>query len=88
MLARVRILTRPGSAIVIPESALVFDDNAYYAFIVVSPNSIERRRVQTGDWNERGYARVLSGIVPGEEFLSTESLRMNSLWHLAHGEIS
>jgi Cu(I)/Ag(I) efflux system membrane fusion protein len=88
MLARVRIVTKPGLALVIPQSALVFDDNAFYAFIVVGANSVERRRVEIADWNERGYARVVSGINPGERFLTTESLRMNSLWHEAHGESS
>ena len=88
MLARVRIVTRPGLALLIPQSALVFDDNAYYAFIVAGANRVERRRVEIADWNERGYARVVSGINPGERFLTTESLRMNSLWHVAHGETS
>jgi membrane fusion protein, copper/silver efflux system len=88
MLARVRIVTNPGLALVIPQSALVFDDNAYYAFIVAGANSVERRRVEIADWNEHGYARVVNGIHPGERFLTTEALRMNSLWHLARGESS
>jgi membrane fusion protein, copper/silver efflux system len=88
MLARVRIVTSPGLALVIPQSALVFDDNAYYAFIVAGANSVERRRVEIADWNEHGYARVVSGINPGDRFLTTESLRFNGLWHAAHGETS
>jgi Cu(I)/Ag(I) efflux system membrane fusion protein len=88
MLARVRIVTSPGLALVIPQSALVFDDNAYYAFIVAGANSVERRRVEIADWNEHGYARVVSGIKPGDRFLTTESLRFNALWHAAHGETS
>jgi multidrug efflux pump subunit AcrA (membrane-fusion protein) len=88
MLARVRIVTSPGLALVVPEEALVFDDNAYYAFIVAGADSVERRRVEVADWNEHGYARVLRGIKPGEKFLTTQSLRMNALWHTAHGETS
>ncbi len=88
MLARVRIMTNPGRALVVPQSALVFDDNAYYVFIVAGANKVERRRVDIADWNEYGYSRVLSGIKPGEKFLTTESLRMNALWHAAHGESS
>jgi membrane fusion protein, copper/silver efflux system len=88
MLARVRIVTNPGLALVIPQSALVFDDNAYYAFIVVGANTVERRRVEISDWNEHGYARVVNGINPGERFLTTEALRMNSLWHMARGKSS
>jgi len=88
MLARVRIVTSPGQALVIPQSALVFDDNAYYAFIVAGANSVERRRVEITDWNEHGYARVVSGIKPGDRFLTTDSLRFNALWHAAHAETS
>ncbi|MFZ0887664.1 MAG: efflux RND transporter periplasmic adaptor subunit [Candidatus Binataceae bacterium] len=88
MLARVRIVTGPGLALVVPQSALVFDDNAYYLFIVAGPNTVERRRVEIADWNEHGYARVASGIKPGEKFVTTESLRMNALWHAAHGQAS
>jgi membrane fusion protein, copper/silver efflux system len=88
MLARVSIDTRSGSALVIPQSALVFDDNAYYVFILVAEDTVERRRVEIADWNEHGYARVTGGIVPGERLLTTQSLRMNSLWHIARGEAS
>jgi RND family efflux transporter MFP subunit len=88
MMARVRIVTRPGLALVIPQSALVFDDSAYYAFVVAGVDTFERRRVEIGDWNERGYARVVSGVRPGERFLINQALRMNALWHLARGETS
>ena len=88
MLARVRIATSPRLALVIPQSALVFDDNAYYAFIVTGADNVERRRVEIADWNEHGYARVVSGIKPSDRFLTTESLRFNALWHAAHGKTS
>jgi membrane fusion protein, copper/silver efflux system len=88
MLARVRIVTSPGLALVITQSALVFDDNAYYAFILAGANSVERRQVEIANWNEHGYARVVSGIKPGDKFLTTESLRFNAIWHTAHGETS
>jgi Cu(I)/Ag(I) efflux system membrane fusion protein len=88
MLARVRIVTAPGLALVVPQSALVFDDNGYYAFVVAGANSLERRRVEIADWNEHGYARVTSGVRPGERLVTMESLRMNTLWHMAHGETS
>mgnify|MGYP001344915405 CR=1 FL=1 len=88
MLARLRIVTSPGLALLIPQTALVFDDNAYYAFIVAGANRVERRRVDIADWNEHGFARVVRGIKPGEKFVTTESLRMNALWHAAHGQTS
>ena len=49
MLARVRLVTSPRLALVIPQSALVFDDNGYFAFIVTGANSVERRRVEIAD---------------------------------------
>jgi Cu(I)/Ag(I) efflux system membrane fusion protein len=88
MLARVRLITSPRLALVIPQSALVFDDNGYFAFIVTRADSVERRRIEIADWNEPGYARVLSGIKPGDRFLTTESLKFNALWHAAHGRTS
>ena len=88
MLARVRLVTSPRLALVIPQSALVFDDNGYFAFIVTGAHSVERRRVVIAEWNEPGYARVLSGITPGDRFITTESLKFNALWHAARGQIS
>jgi Cu(I)/Ag(I) efflux system membrane fusion protein len=88
MLARVRLITNPRLVLVIPQSALVFDDNGYFAFIVTGANSVERRRIEIADWNEPGYARVLSGIKPGDRFLTTESLKFNALWHAARGRTS
>ncbi len=88
MLARVRLTNSPRLALVIPQSGLVFDDNGYFAFIVTGADSVERRRIEIADWNEPGYARVLSGIRPGDRFLTTESLKFNALWHAAHGRTS
>jgi Cu(I)/Ag(I) efflux system membrane fusion protein len=88
MLARVRITTQPGAALVVPQEALVFDTDSYYAFVVVSPERVTRRKVSVTSWNERGYARVLSGLEPGEQIVQGESLQMNALWHQAHGESS
>ena len=69
MLARVRLVTSPRLALVIPQSALVFDDNAYFAFIVAGADSVERRQVEIGDWSEPGYFRVVSGIKPARDSL-------------------
>jgi Cu(I)/Ag(I) efflux system membrane fusion protein len=86
MLARVRIVTQPGRALVVPQEALVFDTNAYYAYVRVAPNAIARRRVALASWNERGYARVISGLSPGETLVVGGSLQVNELWHQAHGQ--
>jgi len=86
MLARVRLITSPRVALVMPQSALVFDDNAYFAFIVVSADRVERRRVELGNWNEPGYARVVDGMKASDRFLTTESLKFNALWHAAQSK--
>ncbi len=85
MLARVRVLTKPAAALVVPQKSLVFDGDSYYAFVETGANSVERRKVEISSWNERGYARVVSGLKTGELVLP-ESLRLNALWHRSRGE--
>jgi len=85
MLARVKITTRPGYALVVPQQALVYDGDGYYAFVQFAPDLFERRAVQIGSWNKEGYARVLSGLKRGERVM-TQSLQFNALWHQARGE--
>lgn len=88
MLARVRLITAPGRALVVPQSAVVFDTNAYYVFVVQGADRVVRRRVSLGSWNEHGYARIASGVEPGQRVVNRESLQVLALWHLAHGESS
>ncbi len=88
MLARVKIITNPGSALVVPQQALVFDGDSYCAFVEVAPGSVERRQVEIGSWNEHGYARILSGIKAGERVIVKQAIQVNALWHEAHGESS
>jgi len=86
MLARVRIVTRPGAAIVVPQEAIVFDTNDYYAFVEIGGGHFERRKVAIGAWKEAGYARVLAGLKAGERVVAAESIQVNALWHEANGE--
>ena len=88
MLAKVTIVTRPGQALVIPQDALVFDIDNYYAFVEVSPGMFEHRKVSIASWSRVGYARVLSGLKAGDRVVSGETLQVNALWHEAHGESS
>jgi Cu(I)/Ag(I) efflux system membrane fusion protein len=88
MLMRVRIMTNPGSAMVVPQGALVFETDSYYAFVEVEPDRIERRRVTVVAWNEAGNARVVDGLVPGERAVQAEAIQVNALWKLAHGQSS
>jgi membrane fusion protein, copper/silver efflux system len=88
MLARVRIITDPGSALVVPQQALVFDGDSYVAFVEVAPGSVERRTVEITAWNDHGYARILSGLKAGERIIVKQAIQVNALWHEAHGESS
>lgn len=88
MLARVTIVTRPGDALVVLQDALVFDIDSYYAFVEVSPGTFEHRKVAIASWSKAGYARVVSGLKPGDRVVSGETLQVNALWHQAHGESS
>ncbi len=88
MLAKVTIVTRPGQALVIPQDALVFDVDNYYAFVEVSPGTFEHRKVSIASWSRVGYARVVSGLKAGDRVVSGETLQVNALWHEAHGESS
>ena len=88
MLAKVTIVTRPGEALVVSQDSLVFDIDGYYAFVEVSPGTFEHRRVAIASWSKAGYARVVSGLKAGDRVVSGETLQVNALWHLAHGESS
>jgi Cu(I)/Ag(I) efflux system membrane fusion protein len=88
MLARVKIVTRPGQALVVPQDALVFETDAYYAFVETSQGNLEHRKVTIGSWSHQSYARVISGLHAGERVVTGETLQVNALWHQAHGESS
>jgi Cu(I)/Ag(I) efflux system membrane fusion protein len=88
MLARVRILTAPGSVTLVPQDALIFEIDAYYAFVEVEPGKVTRRKVTIASWNSRGLTRVLDGLHPGDRVVKDESIQVNALWHEAHGESS
>jgi membrane fusion protein, copper/silver efflux system len=88
MLAKVTVVTRPGEALVIPQDALVFDIDNYYAFVEVSPGTFEHRKVAIASWSKAGYARIVTGLKSGDRVVSGETLQINALWHQAHGESS
>jgi Cu(I)/Ag(I) efflux system membrane fusion protein len=86
MLARVRIVTRPGQALVIPQEGLVFDTNEYFAFVVVASGTFVRRAVSIASWKDAGFVRVVTGLSPGERIVVKQSLQLNALWHQASNE--
>jgi Cu(I)/Ag(I) efflux system membrane fusion protein len=88
ILATVSIFTRPGNALVIPQDALVFDIDNYYAFVEVSFGLFEHRKVAIASWSRAGYARIVSGLKTGDRVVTGETLQVNALWHEAHGESS
>jgi len=88
MLAVVRIVVHPGSALIVPLDALVFETDAYFAYVDVGNNRVERRKVAIASWSREGYARVVAGLNPGDRVATGETLQVNALWHEAHGENS
>lgn len=88
MLARIRIVTSAGAALVVPQDALIFQTDSYYAYVEVSPGKLDRRKVTIASWSQRGSVRVLSGLAAGERVVIGETLQVDALWHQAHGESS
>jgi len=88
MLAVVRIVVRPGQALVVPLDALVFETDKYFAYVDAGGGRLARREVDIGSWNQRGYARVVSGLNAGERVVTKATMQVNELWHEAHGERS
>jgi membrane fusion protein, copper/silver efflux system len=80
MLARIRIITKARSALVVAESGLVFDTDRYYAFVLAPGDVIVRREVAIRSWAERGYARVMRGLNPGDRVVDAQSVEVASLW--------
>jgi Cu(I)/Ag(I) efflux system membrane fusion protein len=88
MLARVRIDTNVGYALVVPMESLVFDTDGYYVYVDLGGGKYDRRKVEIGAWKEQGLARVLAGLKAGERVVARESIQVNALWHQANGESS
>jgi RND family efflux transporter MFP subunit len=88
MLAVVKIIVRPGQALIVPLEAVVFETDKYFAYVDAGNDRLERRKVVIGSWNQQGYARVISGLSPGDRVVTSEALQVDEQWHEAHGESS
>jgi membrane fusion protein, copper/silver efflux system len=88
MLAVIKIIVRPGQALVVPLDAVVFETDNYFAYVDMGNDRLARRKVVIGSWNRQGYARVISGLGPGDRVVTSEALQIDELWHEAHGESS
>jgi Cu(I)/Ag(I) efflux system membrane fusion protein len=88
MLARVRIVVRPGRALVAPLDALVFETDSYFAYVDIGGGRLARRKVVIASWNQRGNARVVSGLRAGDQVVTNATLQVDELWHEAHGQSS
>ncbi len=85
MLASVTIFTRPGKALAVPQDALVFDTDGYYAFVRNADGRVFRRKVDVVS-SGAGPVRVRSGLTAGERVAVSETVQLNALWHRAQGE--
>jgi membrane fusion protein, copper/silver efflux system len=86
MLARVKIVVRPGQALLVPRDALVFESDSYFAYVDAGGDRLERRKVIIAPSDEAGSARVLSGLRDGERVVKDGAIQVNALWHQARGE--
>jgi Cu(I)/Ag(I) efflux system membrane fusion protein len=88
MLARVRIAVPTSQVLIVPREALVFAIDDYFAYVDAGDDRLARRKVAIGSWSRLGFARVLSGLVPGDRVVTREALQVDQLWHEAHGDNS
>lgn len=88
MLAQVKIVVLPGQAVIVPLDALVFETDSYFAYLAAGNDRLERRKVVIASWSQRGFARVISGLSPGDRVVTGVTMQVNELWHEAHGERS
>ena len=88
MLAVIKIIVQPGQALVVPLEAVVFETDNYFAYVDAGNDRLERRKVVIGAWNQQGYARVISGLSPGDRVVTSEALQIDELWNEAHGKSS
>jgi Cu(I)/Ag(I) efflux system membrane fusion protein len=88
MLAQVKIVVLPGETTIVSLDALVFETDTYFAYVNIGNERFERRRVTISSWSQRGYARVMRGLKPGDRVVTDAALQVNELWHEAHGESS
>jgi multidrug efflux pump subunit AcrA (membrane-fusion protein) len=84
MLAQVTIDVLRASTVTVPMDALVFETEDYFAYVDVGSDRFERRKVVISSWNHPGYARVLSGLVPGDRVVGGATMQVDQLWHEAH----
>jgi len=88
MLAQVKIVVLPGQAVIAPLDALVFESDSYFAYVAVGNDRLDRRKVVIASWSRSGFARIISGLIPGERVVTGVTMQVNELWHEAHGERS
>jgi multidrug efflux pump subunit AcrA (membrane-fusion protein) len=79
---------RPGTAVVAPREALVFETDSYFAYVDLGRGLVERRKVTIAGWGDEGQARIVSGLRPGERVVTTQALQVDELWNQAQGENS
>jgi len=65
MYATVKVNGRQNGGVIVPQSALLMNNDAVSVLVEVRPWVFQRRAVKIGDETEDD-ARVLSGLVPGD----------------------
>lgn len=78
------VVERTNAHVVLPESALVHDDEGEFVFVQVSAGTFERRAVQLGATSSE-LVEVREGVEPGEQVAVTGTFQLKSI--LRKGEL-
>ena len=76
MFARVRLLGRPQTVVVVPSSALLVNNDRTTVFVATAPWTFERRTV-SAEWGEGGTVALASGVQPGEQVVVKGGILLN-----------
>jgi membrane fusion protein (multidrug efflux system) len=68
MLLTVTLISRPRTAIAVPEKALVASADRHFVFVARPDGTVERRELHLGE-RDVGWAEITSGLQPGESIV-------------------
>ncbi len=77
MLATLLIRKQSANYLVLPDSAVIRDDNKDHVFVQIAPNKFDLRLVQLGE-DEGGIRPVISGLKAGEKVVTEGGFHLNN----------
>jgi len=77
MLATLLIRKQGTNYLVLPDSAVIREDNKDHVFVQIAPNKFDLRPVQLGE-DEGGVRPIISGLKPGEKVVTDGGFHLNN----------